>query len=117
MDITKLVGNYLLKGTNQDEENSKYEGSMNLSLRSDGRINAVWRINPDQMQYGVGQWVMDQLVIDFNYVGVDDIVFRGVVSYKTQPSGVLEGTWTEEAGDDRFLGKETAVKIKTEELN
>ena len=117
MEVTNLVGNYILKGMNQDEEGSKYEGTLNLSLRSDGGLNAVWRINPDQMQYGVGFFKNEMLVINFNYVGDDDVVFRGVVAYSQNSSDILEGVWSEEAGNLKCVGVEKAYKIKTEYLN
>ena len=35
MKISEIVGSYILEGTNQDAEGSKYEGSLDLSAESD----------------------------------------------------------------------------------
>ncbi|MFT4755258.1 MAG: hypothetical protein ACI9GM_000913 [Salibacteraceae bacterium] len=117
MRITDVLGNYLVEGANQNEEETKYEGSLILSLRADGRLNAVWQIDPDQMQYGIGFFKNEMLVINFYYVGDNDAVFRGVVAYNCSNMDTLAGIWSEEAGDSKYVGVETAHKIQPEFLN
>lgn len=117
MEITDLIGQYLIEGVNQDKEETKYSGSLNLSLRSDGGLNAVWRIDPDQLQYGVGFFKNEMLVINFDYVGDDDVIFRGVVAYTCVSPEILNGIWSEEVGDSKFVGMEKAQKVQTEFLN
>lgn len=111
MELAHLEGDFLLKGTNQDAEKSTYEGTLNLSLRSDGGLNAVWRINPDQMQYGVGFFKNDMLVINFNYLGDNEVVYYGVVAYSCTNPDALTGIWSEEAGNAKYVGEEIAVRI------
>lgn len=117
MFITDLIGNYLIEGVNQNEEESRYQGSLNLSLRSDGRLDAVWKIGANQIQYGVGFFKNEMLVINFQYEGDDDSKYTGVVAYTCVSVDVLHGIWSEEAGDPTYVGVEKAHKIKTEFLN
>ncbi len=113
MEIASLIGSYLIEGINQDEEETTYEGSLTLSLRSDGGLNAAWLIKPDQLQYGVGFFKNEMLVFNFDYVGENDVVFRGVVAYNCSKMDVLTGIWSEEAGNSKYVGVETARIIRS----
>ncbi len=48
MIIDEIIGEYTLIGSNQDEEENTYKGTLSLSLDSDNRITAEWVINNDQ---------------------------------------------------------------------
>lgn len=113
--VEDLVGRYELKGVNQDENESSYSGTLDLSVNEIGRVKALWLIGKDQLQFGSGFYENNILVINFYYEG-DDIYrgqqFKGVVVYKVLSDGNLQGFWSEKHGDQRFLGKEYAVKVQ-----
>lgn len=113
--IEDLIGRYDIIGENQDENHTKYKGTLDLSINDIGRIKALWLIGDDQLQFGSGFYKDNILVINFYYEG-DDIYrgqqFKGVVVYKVLPNGVLEGFWSEKHGNQQYLGKEIAKKTK-----
>lgn len=111
MTIEELVGNYIIKGHNQDASHSSYEGKLSISLDHHKRVVAVWNIGDDQVQQGMGFFKDQILVINFSYTGVDDSIFKGVVVYKCLTSDFLEGFWSEDAGDPLFLGIERAYRV------
>ncbi|MGB5982316.1 MAG: hypothetical protein WBG46_09240 [Nonlabens sp.] len=110
MHIDDLMGTFQIKGQNQDKEGSKYSGMLKLSLNHNNRIVALWNIAQDQVQEGVGFYKDDILVINFRYQGVDAATYNGVVVYKCLTIDVLEGFWSEEYGDPKYLGVENCVR-------
>jgi hypothetical protein len=111
MTLEELVGDYRIKGHNQDAVKSSYEGKLSLSLDQNRRIIALWNINGHQVQKGTGFFKDQILVVNFNYLGELDQVFKGVVVYKCLSKDVLDGFWSEKYGDPLFLGGEQAFKI------
>ncbi|MGJ8684713.1 MAG: hypothetical protein ACSHWW_08820 [Nonlabens sp.] len=114
MTVEELVGDYVIEGHNQDESQSSYKGQLHLSLDEYGRVIAQWKIAGDQSQQGTGFFKDNLLVINFNYHSSDQQLFKGVVVYKCLTPDILEGHWSEEMGDPRFLGMERAYRVKTE---
>lgn len=112
MTVGELAGNYIIKGYNQDAFKSSYEGELTLSIDSNDRIIAQWRISGNQFQEGTGFFKDQILVINFNYKGEDATVFKGVVVYKCLSTDLLDGFWSEKHGDPEFLGMEQAYKIR-----
>ena len=117
MVITDLIGKYIIEGLNQNEEETPYRGTLTLTFKSDNRLDAVWQIAPDQMQYGIGFFKNEMLVINFYYVGDDASMYHGVVAYQCTSKNSLNGIWSEERGDSKFVGVEKGTKIQTEFLN
>lgn len=117
MKISEIVGSYILEGTNQDAESTKYEGSLDLSADSDGILKAVWLIGSNQMLHGEGSIKNEVLIIDFQYLGANDELFNGIVAYKLESENTLHGVWTEEAGDSKYVGVEKAYKVKKQFLD
>jgi len=112
MTVQDLVGTFSIIGSNQDDEKNSYKGILNLSLDSNNRIIAQWIIDDDQEQFGTGFFKNNILVINFNYKGYDDKTFKGTVVYKCLNKDILEGFWSEELGDPKFLGKENCFRVK-----
>ena len=110
MTIEELVGNYVVNGCNQDEEQTAYKGVLQLSLDVYRRVVAQWTISGDQSQQGIGFFKDNILVINFNYLNDDGALFKGVVVYKCLSKDILEGHWTEEMGDPNFLGFEQLLR-------
>ena len=54
VSVTNLVGIYTIIGSNQDETDSTYKGTLNLTLDYNNRIIAKWLINNSQKQFGTG---------------------------------------------------------------
>lgn len=115
MSIEELVGEYNISGSNQDETENTYKGSLNLSLDSNKRINAKWIINNDQTQLGTGFFKDNILVINFNYIGDDDHVFKGVAVYRCISKDILDGFWSEKHGNPLYLGEERCFRVKEDE--
>ena len=111
MTLEELVGDYRITGNNQDAVQSSYKGKLSLSLDENSRIIALWNISGDQVQKGTGFFKDQILVINFNYLGEQDQVFKGVVVYKCLSKDVLDGFWSEKHGDPLFLGAEQAFRI------
>ncbi|MFD2914770.1 hypothetical protein [Psychroserpens luteus] len=113
MAIQQLLGTYNITGTNQNEESSAYKGILTLSLDENHRIQAEWLINNNQKQSGNGFFKDNILVINFNYKGENETVFKGVVVYKCLTKDILEGFWSEKHGNPLYLGEETCFRIGT----
>jgi hypothetical protein len=117
MQITDLIGTYLIEGYNQNEDETIYSGTLTLSFQSDNRLAAIWQIEPDQMQYGIGFFRNEMLVINFHYVGDNQENYHGVVAYNCTAKNILQGVWSEEMGDSKFVGVEKGTKIRADFLN
>lgn len=119
MQIEDLIGNYQIIGTNQDDSENTYKGTLSLSFDDKGRILAKWLINKSQEQFGVGFFKKNILVINFKYQGDEDSTYYGTVVYTCISKDILEGFWTEEMGNPEFLGTENCFRIphKNELLN
>jgi hypothetical protein len=111
MKIEELVGSFTIIGSNQDEEGENYRGILDLTLDENNRIIGQWLINENQIQTGTGFFKNDILVINFNYLGDDDITYKGVVVYKCITKDLLDGFWSEKHGDPRYLGEERCFRM------
>ncbi|AEH01949.1 hypothetical protein [Lacinutrix sp. 5H-3-7-4] len=110
MTISQLPGTYIIKGNNQDEAQTSYQGKLTLNLDINNRIIAHWKIGDYQIQNGTGFFKDNILVLNFNYLGQDNKVYKGVVVYKCITQNVLEGFWSEKHGNPLFLGEEIAFR-------
>jgi len=117
MTLQELIGEYSLIGTNQDNSNNTYKGVLSLTLDVDNRIVAKWKIHSDQEQSGFGFFKDNILVINFQYVGENYSLYKGVVVYKCITKDILDGFWSEEHGDPKHLGTEQCFRIKEEIVN
>jgi len=117
MNIQELIGEYAIIGSNQDTSDTTYKGLLSLALDLDNRIVAKWKIHTDQEQTGTGFFKANILVINFKYIGDDDKVYKGVVVYKCITKDLLDGFWSEEYGDPKYLGTEQCFRIKKEVIN
>lgn len=116
MTIHDLVGNYSVQGSNQEEsEEISYYGFLTLSLDENNRIIAQWMIG-DHIQNGTGFYKDGILVINFNYEGDDQHLFKGVAVYRCINNNVLDGFWSEKHGNPLYLGSEYCVRIETSEF-
>lgn len=116
MIIQDLVGSYSVEGSNQDGVDAiSYRGSLALSLDKNNRIIAHWLIE-DQEQNGTGFFKDNILVINFNYLGQSDIIYKGVAVYKCISKDILEGFWSEKHGDPVYLGTERCLRKVSKEL-
>lgn len=112
MSIEEIVGEYTIIGTNQNATDNNYKGSLSLSLDSNNRIVAEWIINNNQKQLGSGFFKDNILVVNFNYLGDDDNIYKGVAVYKCISRDILDGFWSEKHGDPLYLGEERCFRIK-----
>ncbi|ARV06059.1 hypothetical protein BTO04_04785 [Polaribacter sp. SA4-10] len=112
MTVQDLVGTYAIIGSNQDADKNSYKGELNISLNENDRIIAKWMINNSQEQFGTGFFKDNTLVINFNYKGFEDKTYNGVVVYKCLNKNILEGFWSEEQGNPKFIGIENCFRIK-----
>ncbi|MGJ8744927.1 hypothetical protein [Polaribacter sp.] len=112
MTIQDLVGTFSIIGSNQDSDENSYKGELTLSLDEYHRIIAKWNISESQEQFGVGFFKNNILVINFNYTGFEDKLYKGVVVYKCLNKDILEGFWSEELGNPNFLGTENCFRVK-----
>jgi len=117
MKIQDLIGKYAIIGTNQNDTDTTYKGTLSLTLDADNRILAKWKIDSDQEQTGTGFFKANILVINFKYIGDDDNIYKGVVVYKCISKDILDGFWSEELGDPKYLGTEQCFRIKKEVIN
>ena len=111
MNITQLPGTYNITGTNQNEESTTYKGTLDLTLDQNNRIIANWQIGEDQEQTGTGFFKDNILVINFNYKGEDETVYKGVVVYKCITQDILDGFWSEKHGNPLYLGEERCFRV------
>ncbi|EDM44806.1 hypothetical protein SCB49_14580 [unidentified eubacterium SCB49] len=114
MNIQDLIGDFTVTGTNQDETDVIYKGTLTLSVDTTNRIVAQWLINETQVQSGTGFFKDNILVINFNYKGDKDLIFKGVVVYKCITKDLLDGFWSEKHGDPNYLGSERCYRIGTQ---
>ena len=116
MDIEDLIGNYSVQGSNQTaSDDITYYGVLNLSLDENNRIIARWVIH-DHLQYGTGFYKDNILVINFNYKGEDDLIYKGVAVYRCLNKNVLNGFWSEKHGNPKYLGTELCTRISDKGL-
>lgn len=112
MTIKDLVGKFSIIGSNQETDDKSYTGELSLILDENNKINANWLINKSQQQFGTGFFKNNILVINFNYQGDENTIYYGTVVYKCLTKDILEGFWSEEFGDPKFLGSENCFRIK-----
>jgi hypothetical protein len=78
MTVRDLAGSYSVQGSNQEEsDHISYQGVLTLSLDENSRIIAQWIIG-DHEQNGTGFYKDGILIINFNYEGEDDKIYKGV---------------------------------------
>ncbi len=117
MTVKDILGNFSILGSNQDNSEETYKGTLSLSLNAENRIIAKWIINKSQEQFGIGFFKNNILVINFTYQGDENTVYKGTVVYKCLTKDIFEGFWSEEYGDPKFLGSENCFRIKDELIN
>ena len=110
MTVQDLIGSYAVEGSNQEEHGHPYHGILHLSLDENQRIIAKWTIG-DHIQNGTGFFKDDILVINFNYEGDDEQIYKGVAVYRCLNSNTLDGFWSEKHGNPLYLGSESCVRI------
>jgi hypothetical protein len=115
MNIEDLVGQFQILGSNQDETEKTYKGTLDLALDANNRIVAKWLINRSQEQFGTGFFKDSILVINFNYQGDENTIYKGVAVYRCISKDVLDGFWSEKYGNPLFLGEERCFRI-TEDI-
>jgi hypothetical protein len=111
MNIEDLVGQFQILGSNQDETEKTYKGTLDLALDANNRIVAKWMINRSQEQFGTGFFKDSILVINFNYQGDENTIYKGVAVYRCISKDVLDGFWSEKYGNPLFLGEERCFRI------
>ena len=111
-----LIGDYFVLGLNQNEEGTGYIGGLNITLTKDNRIRAKWLIDNVQIQEGTGFFKDNILVINFEYQGDENDIYKGVVVYKCITKDILDGFWSEEFGDPLYLGEERCFRINENEI-
>ena len=111
--LNDFLGTYKILGSNQDKEASNYQGFLTLSSKDKEIVEAQWTIGTSQKHMGIGFIEDEKLLVKFQYEGDDHVMFHGVVEYHLLENGILEGIWTEEYGDNRFLGTEQCFKLNT----
>lgn len=117
MKIQDITGKFSIIGSNQDADENSYTGELTLALDENDRIIAKWLINKSQQQFGAGFFKNNILVINFKYQGDENTTYYGTVIYKCLTKDILEGFWSEEFGNPKFLGSENCFRIKNEILN
>jgi hypothetical protein len=115
MNIEDLVGQFQILGSNQDETEKTYKGTLDLALDANNRIVAKWLINRSQEQFGTGFFKDSILVINFNYQGDENTIYKGVAVYRCISKDVLDGFWSEKYGNPLFMGEERCFRI-TEDI-
>ena len=111
MTVEDLVGTYNIIGSNQDESENTYKGTLSLTLDENSRIIAKWIINNEQEQFGTGFFKNNILVINFNYNGDDNTTYKGVAVYSCLSKNILDGFWSEKHGNPLFLGEERCFRV------
>ncbi len=110
MTIEDLAGTYTITGSNQSADAAGYEGELTLDLDNNNRVIANWLISGNQSQQGTGFFKNNILVINFNYEGNEDTIYKGVVVYQCLTKDLLEGFWSEKYGDPLYLGEERCYR-------
>ena len=116
MTSKDCIGTYNIIGKNQEDTDLHYSGILTLDVDYNNRISAKWLINKEQVQEGVGFFKDNILVINFRYQGNHDEVYKGVVVYRCLTKDILEGFWSEEYGDQKYLGEERCFRVTNEEV-
>lgn len=117
MTVHDLAGIYSIEGSNQEKSSlPAYHGILTLSVDKNNRIIAQWMIG-DHQQNGTGFYKDQILVINFNYVGDDHAIYKGVAVYRCLNKDVLDGFWSEKHGNPLYLGSEYCVRIQNSILN
>lgn len=116
MQIEDLIGEYQIIGKNQDNTENTYKGILNLSLLNNNKLKAVWLINKSQQQFGEGFFKDNILVINFEYQGDENDIYKGTVVYRCLSKDILDGFWSEEFGNPNYLGEERCFRIKENEI-
>jgi hypothetical protein len=111
MNIEDLVGQFQILGSNQDEAEKTYKGTLDLNLDANNRIVAKWMIHKSQEQFGTGFFKDNILVINFNYQGDENTIYKGVAVYRFISKDVLDGFWSEKYGNPLFLGEERCFRV------
>ena len=111
MTIKDFIGTYNIIGKNQEDTELHYTGVLTLDVDHNNRIKAKWVINKEQEQEGIGFFKDNILVINFNYRGDNDEVYKGVVVYRCLTKDILEGFWSEDYGDSKYLGEERCFRV------
>jgi|TARA_B110001454_G_C12682939_1_gene418907 hypothetical protein len=111
MTIKDFIGTYNIIGKNQEDTELHYTGVLTLDVDHNNRIKAKWVINKEQEQEGIGFFKDNILVINFNYRGDNDEVYKGVVVYRCLTKDILEGFWSEDYGDPKYLGEERCFRV------
>ncbi|PNW27467.1 hypothetical protein [Formosa algae] len=111
MTVEDLVGTFTILGSNQDNSEQEYKGTLQLDVDVDKRIQAKWLINNTQEQFGSGFFKDNILVINFYYVGAEQYKLKGVVVYRVLSPDLLDGFWSEKYGDPLFLGTERGFRV------
>lgn len=114
MNLENLVGTYTIIGSNQDDSENTYKGTLTLTLDSNNRVAAKWLIHHEQEQIGTGFFKDNILVVNFSYQGDDGAIYKGTVVYRCLTNDILDGFWSEEDGDPQHLGTERCFKITHE---
>ena len=112
MNIEDLIGEFQILGNNQDDSKKSYKGILTLTLDENNRIAAEWLINKSQQQFGIGFFKDNILVINFQYQGDENTIYKGVVVYRCISKDILDGFWSEEYGNPLFLGQESCFRTK-----
>jgi hypothetical protein len=110
MNVKDLIGTFTIVGSNQDAEENSYKGTLTLAIDTNNRIIAKWLINNEQEQIGTGFFRNAILVINFNYKGDNDEIFKGVVVYRCLSRDLLDGFWSEKQGNPLYLGTERCFR-------
>jgi hypothetical protein len=80
MNSKDILGHFSISGSNQNGEIAIMEHS--LAFDQNKRIMARWIINMTKFNKGTGFLEIIFLVINFNYEGEGQIIFKGVVVYR-----------------------------------
>ena len=115
MTIQELVGTYTIIGKNQEETEINYTGTLTLSLDENNRIVAKWIIDNEQGQTGTSFFKDNILVINFNYMGEDNALYKGVAVYRCITKTILDGFWSEKHGNPLCLGEERCFRVNDEQ--
>ncbi|WP_406683533.1 hypothetical protein N1F78_12700 [Seonamhaeicola sp. MEBiC1930] len=111
MTVKDIEGEYTIIGTNQNNSDNNYKGTLTLTVDEYNRVKAKWLIHNEQKQIGYGFFKDNILVINFKYRGNEDEIFSGVVVYKCLSKDTLDGFWSEDLGDPNYLGQEQCFRV------
>ena len=111
MNVKDLIGSFTIVGSNQDAEENNYKGTLTLAVDTNNRIIAKWLINNEQEQIGTGFFRDNILVINFNYEGESQSIYKGVAVYRCITPDILDGFWSEKHGNPLYLGTERCLRI------